>query len=280
VSATTPGHNVLAGGLLFPECPRWRDGELWFVDGPTVKIVTATGSMRTLCAIDCQLLIGLSFTAAGDILVGSPTDRKVFKVTPGGAVSDFADLSAHTDHLINELMVLADGSVIVNDVGYDLLHGAESKAVRLIRITTDKNISRTGSPLNFANGLVATDAGEGLLVAEHGTGKIWHFRLAGAQGLDAGEVVCAVPTKGLDGIALAKDGSIWYTDAYDGSVGRVSRSGKVLQRFVTGYSGATSCVLNEDESILFVTVIGTMPDATFRFARDGAVLAVRLKRDD
>jgi sugar lactone lactonase YvrE len=280
VSGTSKPHDVLAGGLLFPECPRWRDGQLWFVDGPTVKIMTPTGSMRTFCEIDCHLLIGLSFTPAGHILVGSPTDRKIFQVTPGGDVSNFAELSSHTPHLINELMMLADGSVIVNDVGYDLLHGAQPQAVRPFRITTDKTISRTGSPLNFANGLVATDAGRGLLVAEHGTGKIWHFNLAGEQGLDTGEVVCRVPTKGLDGIALARDGSLWYTDAYDGSVSHLSRSGQILQTFATGYSGATSCVLNDDESVLFVTVIDTMPDASFRFVGDGAVLAVRLKRDD
>src|SRR5687768_6326794 len=156
----TRSHHVLASSLTFPECPRWWNNQLWFVDGPTVKNISRDGSMRTVCEIDGPLLMGLCFTSAGDLLVGTCTGRKILQVTPAGGVSEFADLSALTEHLINEVMMLADGTVIVNELGYDLLRGAQPEAVRLISIAADtKKIARTGSPLIFANGLVATDEG-------------------------------------------------------------------------------------------------------------------------
>lgn len=271
-----PGPQVLAAGLAFPESPRLRDDELWFVDGPTLKVLAPDGAVRTHCRIDCPLLIGISFTPEGDALVSDPVGRRVFRVGATGAVSLFADLAAFTPYFINEAMMLADGSVIVDDVGYDFMAGAAPAAARLIRIAADGTVGRTGAPLAFANGLVALDGGTGLLVAEHGGSRIWRFRLQADAGLDDGTVVCTVPTDGLDGIATAPDGSIWYADARSGALVQMAADGTALRGIMSGYAIATSCVLNASGTRLYATVVDTMPGKDFVFAGDGAIVAFDL----
>jgi sugar lactone lactonase YvrE len=263
---------ILVDGLDLPESPRYRGGELWFVDGPRVEILGRNGSCRVHATIDCPVLLGLAFTPSGDALVSDSVGRRVWRISSAGEPSVFADLAAETSFMINEPMMMADGSVVVGDIGFDVLGGAEPKAARMIHISPDGRISRTGAPMGFANGLVSTDDGEGLLAAETHGGLIRRYELVAGNGLDGGRIVASIGGDGLDGIALAPDHSIWYADIETGNVGQLSDAGSLLRHLPTGFPHATSCVTNDADTQLFVSVLRRRPTSNLRC--DGAIISI------
>lgn len=262
---------VMVSDLHFPECPRWWDGRLWFVDGPTIRYVGTDGAVVLHAQIDCPLLIGLTPYGDGGYLVGDSFGRKIWAVDKDGAKELFADLAAETPFTINELMMLADGSVVVSDVGFDALGGAAPEAARLICVTPDKAISRTGSPMLFANGMVAAAGGHELYVAETFGARIWHYQLAQSGGLDQGRVL-AQDCTGIDGLAAAPDGTFWYANHIDGSVVQVDKSGTARSRLATGFNHATSCVLNDEGTQLFITAARAMPFPGVDLTDNGAII--------
>ena len=73
-----PEFTTLVGGLSFTECPRWRDGRLYFSDFYTHRVlaVTMDGSSETVAHVPGQPS-GLGFLPDGRILIVSMRDRKV-----------------------------------------------------------------------------------------------------------------------------------------------------------------------------------------------------------
>jgi sugar lactone lactonase YvrE len=267
--------SVLVPGLQFPESPRWWNGELWFVDGPSVKVLRANGKLCVHTEIQCPLLIGLTATPRGGYLVGDAIGRRIWSVSERGKADLFIDLSGTTPFMINEIMTLADGSLIVSDIGFDVLNGAEPKAARLIRVAADKSISRTGSAMLFANGMVSVGNGSEIFVAETFGQRIWHYRLAESGGLDAGHPI-ATGCVGIDGLALAPDSTFWYASHVSGDVVHLDDGGQELSRLASGFSHATSCVLNDDGSALYITAVPVMPSADSALSNNGAIVRVLL----
>jgi sugar lactone lactonase YvrE len=265
---------TLAAKLDFPESPRWRNGELWFTDGPTIKIIGRDGNIRTHTKVDCQLLIGLSFTPEGDTLVSDATGRRILKINSKGDASVYADLSKETPYMINECMMMADGSVVVDDLGFDIFKQEECKPVQMILISPSGKVSRTASPMLFANGLVSVDGGNGLLVGEAFGGRIWQYRLVPGGGLDDG-VVVNPSCDGIDGLARAPDGSIWYADVHRSDVVNVDGR-KERRRIHFGLRFVTSCVLNDEASTLYITGSDSLVPPDLKFLGDGAIMAIDL----
>ena len=264
---------ILADHLVLPESVRWREGELWFVNGSRVQRITRGGELKTHAELDCPVLLGLSFTPHGDMLASDSVRRRVFRISSSGETSLFSDLSQHTPYMLNEPMWLTDGSVVVGDIGFDVLGGAAPQAASMLRIRPDGAVHRSGPPLWFSNGLISLDEGRALLAAETIGGRIWRLGLRD-HGLDEGQVVATVDAQGLDGIALVDDGSIWCSDIETGQVIRIDPKGREAQRVRTGFPNATSCVVAGQE--LVVTVLRKRPTAELNC--DGAVIALDLRR--
>jgi sugar lactone lactonase YvrE len=268
---------ILADHLDLPESPRWHDGEIGFVDGGGIRIIGRDGKPRIHASIDTPVLLGLSFTAQGDVLVSDSVRRRVYSVSGAGDVELYADLSAHTQHMLNEPMMMADGSVVVGDIGFDVLQGAAPQSAHMIRISDEGKIDRTGAPMWFSNGLVSIDRGSGLLAAETVTGKIRRYRLR-ADGLDDGAVVASVDIRGLDGIALSPDGSLWCADIDRGVLVQLDSGGRELRRIASGFPHATSCVTDDTGAHLIVTVLRAGPTSGLRC--DGALISIPLGSPD
>ncbi len=263
---------ILADHLILPESIRWHDGELWFVDGSRVQRIARDGQLKTHAELDCPVLLGLSFANDGTMLTSDSVRRRVYRISGFGEVSLFADLSSHTPHMLNEPMYLADSSVVVGDIGFDVLAGAAPQPAALLRIRPDGTVHRTGPALSFSNGLIPLDAGRALLVAETISGRIRRLNLSD-DGLDEGEEITTVDAHGLDGIALASDGSLWCADIETGQLIRMNPQGKEAERRSSGFPNATSCVVADDE--LVVTVLRKRPTADLQC--DGAVVALPLR---
>lgn len=266
---------VVASNLRFPECPRWWDDSLWFVDGPMIKVLSADGSLAVHAQIDCQILNGLAAVPGGGYLVSDAVGRKIWSVDERGKAEVYVDLSEATPFMINEIMLLADGSLVVSDIGFDVLRGAEPRAVRLIRVGVDKSISRTGSAMLFGNGMVAASGGTELFVAATFGGQIWHYRQLKCGELDSGYPIANGCT-GIDGLAVAPDRSFWYACHTNGEVVHLDERGHELARIASGLKCATSCVLNRDGSAIYVTALAEMPSADLALSNTGAVVRIML----
>jgi sugar lactone lactonase YvrE len=86
---------TLLDGLSFTECPRWRDGRLYFSDRYTRRIlaVSIDGSVETYAHAD-DLPAGIGFLPDGRLLISSMRDRKVLRSEHHWDIVEHADLSA------------------------------------------------------------------------------------------------------------------------------------------------------------------------------------------
>src|SRR6476660_9869864 len=89
-------------GLVFPECPRWHDGFLYFSDqhDGIVWRVDGTNKATRILELPSQPS-GLGWLPDGTMLVVSMLDRRIVR----GDGSTYADLSAFADHSLNDMVV-------------------------------------------------------------------------------------------------------------------------------------------------------------------------------
>ena len=71
---------LLLGGLMFPEGPRWRDGRLWFSDQHAREVVAvdAKGRRETIVEVPGHPS-GLGWLPDGTLLIVSMNDRKLLR---------------------------------------------------------------------------------------------------------------------------------------------------------------------------------------------------------
>ena len=89
---------TVVSGLSFTECPRWRDGRLWFSDFYTHQIMSMKGDgsdLRSEIAVPNQPS-GLGWLPDGRLLFVSMRDRKIMRRENDGSLVVHADLAAST----------------------------------------------------------------------------------------------------------------------------------------------------------------------------------------
>jgi hypothetical protein len=102
-------------GLVFAECPRWRDGALYFfLEVPTLPA-------------------GLGWLPDGTLQVVSMPDRRVLRQTRQGLVTA-ADLSSRAAHPANDMVIDAQGRAYIGNFGFDLKGGESPRAIILLRV--------------------------------------------------------------------------------------------------------------------------------------------------
>jgi sugar lactone lactonase YvrE len=153
----------VAGGLMFPEGPLWRDGRLLFSDFHALRVqaVEPDGSVTTVCEVGGQPS-GLGFDADGRMLVVSMLDRRLLRLDPEG-LTEVADLTALTGGPCNDMVVDRAGRAWVGEFGYD--YGAPVRTAGVVRVDPDGAATRVADGVHFPNGLVMTRGGT-LVVAE------------------------------------------------------------------------------------------------------------------
>ena len=235
---------VLADDLGFPEGPRWRDGRLWFSDfhDSRVRTLTPDGALETVLELD-DAPSGLGWTPDGDLLVVSMEQRALLRRTADG-LREHADLRALTRFRANDMVVDARGGAYVSSFGFDLMAGAPPEPTVLVRVEPDGRAGVAAEDVLFPNGMVLSEDGRTLVVAETYGARLTAFDVAPEGALSGRRVFAELPGIAPDGICLDAEGQVWVATARTPEVLRVREGGEVTDRVAVG-SGALSyaCML-------------------------------------
>jgi sugar lactone lactonase YvrE len=239
----TTALDTLVDGLAFPECPRWRDGELWLSEkrGGRVLAVTEGGARRTVADVPGGPG-GIGWTPDGDLLVLDMTARALLVLRAGG-LATVADLTELTAGRCNDMIVDRVGRAYVGHFGYDLLGGAPAAPATLVMVRPDGSAITVAEDLHFPNGCALTPDGSTLLVAESAAGRVTAFDVEPDGSLSGRRVFAALDGVVPDGIALDAAGALWVSDPVGGALVRVEPGGVVTSRVSTAPAGAFACAL-------------------------------------
>ncbi|MBV9660505.1 MAG: SMP-30/gluconolactonase/LRE family protein [Acidimicrobiales bacterium] len=238
---------VVAEGLVYAECPRWRDGALYVSDilGQRVVAVGPDGSLTEVVELDDRPA-GLGWLPDGRLLVASMRRRQLVCPEPGG-VSLHADLASIAPHEINDMVVAPDGTAYVSQFGFDLLGGQERTTTGLIRVSPDRVATEVASGLAFPNGVALAGDGVSLLVAESDAGRITRYRVDSNGQLGDRQVFADLGQR-PDGICTDASGAVWVACVQAGRFVRVEASGTVSQTIELEQGRrAVACVLGDDD---------------------------------
>ena len=232
---------VIVDGLGFPESLRWHDGALWYADW-------AAGTVYRLGADLVPQVVAQreSFPLCFDL---APGPRPLLVSNPDQALF-FADGERHaelprTDHPWNEIVLAADGSAYVNNIGFDFgsVDPAAAGAVgHIVRVGPDGTVTPAAAGLNFPNGMALVDEGRTLLVAESHGQCLTSFSV-GPELTDR-RVWAATPGMHPDGIHPMDDGTVWLADVGTRCCVRVAEGGEQLDR-IDLPRGAFDCVVGD-----------------------------------
>ena len=272
-------------GLYFGEGPRWHEGSLWFSDMHDHRVVRTDlgGSASTVVTIAHDEPSGLGWLPDGRLLVVAMETQRLLRVEHDGSVVEHADLSHIARGSINDMIVAADGTAYVGDMGARI-HDPSSPRVagQSIRVSPDGTVSCAADDLRSPNGHILTDDGGTLIIAESGGSCLTAFSVAADGSLGDkrtyAELKPAKPGLALappDGICLDVDGAVWVADPINAVVTRVLEGGEVTDRVTFDDVVPVACVLGgADRRTLLVCVAGGWKLDVVMKARTGRIDAI------
>jgi sugar lactone lactonase YvrE len=266
-------------GLGFAEAPRWREGQLWFVDyfqggvfradgdGNAERIATVPGTPG-----------GLGFLPDSTPLVVSQRDFKLLRIGEDGSTSEYADLSAHARGAANELLVDGKGRAYVGHHGFDFFNKAPPQPSSLMLVEAGGSVRVVADGLTFPNGTALSEDGRTLVVAESFARRLTAFDVAEDGSLDNCRIFAEVGDHTPDGICMDAEGAIWLGSPMTGSFVRVREGGEVLDMIgLPDGRWGVACVLGgEDRRTLFCVSAATTPETMPKGESDAFIDTVQV----
>jgi sugar lactone lactonase YvrE len=273
VSQTT----VVLDNQVFPECPRWRDGVLFFSDQHAKRVMRMTpdGTAQPVVEV-AEQPSGLGWLPDGRMLVVEMKSRRVLRVESDGTLVEHADLSALAPSQCNDMVVDATGRAYVGNFGFDIYENEQPRATCMIAIEPDGATRIAAEGLRFPNGSVITDDGRTLLVGESMGQAITAFDVAPDGSLGNGREWATMPEgETVDGMCLDAEGAVWIASPFTGKVIRIREGGEVTDTVQATHPGAFACMLGgEDRRTLYIcSAPSHVPEMT-RKARQGRIEAL------
>jgi sugar lactone lactonase YvrE len=277
----------LAEGFVFTEGPRWRDSELWCSDMHDHRVVAVSqdGRVRTITEIDGDEPSGLGWLADGRLLVVSMERQAVLRLEVTGELVIHADLSGQAIGSLNDMIVAADGTAYVGDMGARIQSGRQRQPGQIFVVHPDGSFEVGAGDLASPNGMILTPDERTLLVAESGGRCITEFDRE-SSGMIAGRRVFAplvpvdpaVPVAAADGICLDEEGAVWFADPVGRRVGRVRPGGAVTDVVDFAPEVPVACVLGgRDRRTLYVCAAAAWQRDELAGTRTGRLAAVPVR---
>jgi len=284
---------TLLDGLSFTECPRWRDGRLYFSDRYTRRIlaVSIDGSVETYAHTD-GLPAGIGFLPDGRLLISSMLDRKVLRREHDGAIVEHADLSALAAGHLNDMLVDDEGYAWVGNFGFDLFGGEPACSTALIRVASDGTPAIAACDLAFPNGTVLTPDRRTLIIAETMANRLTAFTVSNGAlsrrrtwaafgdppATTDVDTILEEAAVAPDGICLDAEGAVWVADVLNRRVIRVTEGGVIVQELKTGGLCAFACMLGGDDGrTLFACAAPTFDETEAAAHHRSSILMTRIE---
>jgi sugar lactone lactonase YvrE len=254
--------DVVMGGIVFGESPRWHDERLWFSDWGAGRVfsVSADGTPTVEAEVD-SFPMCIDFLPDGQLLVVSSADRQVLRREPTGRLVPHADLAPVSTKPWNDIVVDGHGNAFVNSIGFDF-PGSDFAPGLIVLVTPAGEVSQVADGLAFPNGMAVTPDMSTLIVAESYAERLTAYDIAGDGKLSGRRVWAATPGDHPDGICLDATGAVWYADVGNRHCVRVREGGDVLAT-VGLDRGAFACALSRgaDPTLYVVGQDWSGPDA-------------------
>lgn len=284
---------TLVAGMSFTECPRWREGRLWFSDFYTYRVysIAEDGSDLKVEAEVPNQPSGLGWLPDGRLLVVSMRDARLLRREADGTLAVHAELKGHVTGHPNDMVVDAQGRAYIGNFGFDLMGGAPIETAAILRVDPDGSVTSVADDLWFPNGSVITPDNE-LIVNETLGNRVSAFDIAADGSLGnrrtwakfadlpadrdltaalGGQIVMAP-----DGNCIDAEGALWIADAIGGRALRVRRGGEILDEIRPG-TGVFACGLGgADKKTLYLCAAPDFYEHARKVATEGQILAVRV----
>ncbi|MBP6362155.1 MAG: SMP-30/gluconolactonase/LRE family protein [Novosphingobium sp.] len=277
----------LAEGIYFGEGPRWHQGRLWFSDFYAHRIcsVSLDGDLRTELELEGRPS-GLGWMPDGSLLVVRMELRQVWRRWPDGRFELHADLTNHSAHLCNDMVVDGVGRAYVGNFGFDLdaeIHArgpesviADHPRTCLALVQADGSVSDAapGERFSFPNGMVISPDDSTLIVGETLGGRLTALDI-GADGTLSNRREWAPTWPRIpDGICLDASSAIWIANPLAPECALIAPGGEVLDVIETGLP-CYACMLGGPQGKHLFMLVAPSSDAdTAAKAPLGKVLVV------
>lgn len=268
---------ILVEGLVYPECPRWHKGKLWFSDQHAHRVMTVDlkGNTETIVDVPGQPS-GLGWLPDGRLLVVSMTDCCLLRLD-GHRLTRVVDLKELASFHCNDMVVDRQGRAYVGNFGFDLLVQQPFAPAEIVLVTPDGDARIVASDLAFPNGTVITPDGRTLIVAETLAQRLTAFDIRPDGSLKRRRTWAQLDQVTPDGICLDAENAIWVASPVGSEVLRVHRGGKVTHR-VKVKTQPFACMLGSfDRRTLFVLTAETMQPDEARAKQSGRIETVRVE---
>ena len=167
---------TLIDQLYFGEGPRWHDGALFFSDMHDHRVVRATvpepgagePEVGTVVEVTHDEPSGLGWLPDGRMLVVAMETQRLLRVETDGSLAEHADLSSRARGSLNDMIVAADGTAYIGDMGTRIQGDGERVAGQTFRVSPEGDVSCAADDLQAPNGHVLTEDGRTLIVAQSG----------------------------------------------------------------------------------------------------------------
>jgi len=269
---------VLVDDLVFPECPRWRDGRLWFSDMYDHRVWSATedGTKGLVVEVPNQPA-GLGWLPDGTMLVVSMTDRRLMRLE-GQDLVEVADLTPFASFHCNDMVVDEMGRAYVGNFGFDFAAGAEPTGTTLVCVEPDGEAWVVVEQLLFPNGCVITPDGATLVVAESYGQRLSAYDINKDGSLANSRIWADLRPNVPDGICIDAESGVWVADPVNRGVIRVTEGKGAVDWISTGERRPYACALGgSDGHTLFVCTADSSIPAKAIEGRAGRIEVTRVE---